>query len=418
MMRFDHVVIGGGIIGCSIAWHLARAGCTRVVVFERNELAGAASSRAAGLVLQITGKSSNTPLAQATLDAVRVLQADLGESIGFHAVGSVRVALAPACGEALAALAGEAGRHGVPCQSITAGQAATLVPWLELPPNALALYLPDDGYVDPYLLATSYARAARELGVTLRPRTAVKRVQVRRGRVTGVETVDGVVTAGTVIDAAGAWAALLAADAGYPLPIAPVRSHYWISEPQPAFARDHPVTVFPDIAAYARPETGGLLLGFQEQRSRTFDARELPDDPAAFSPTAGEEHWDILAAGAQAFEPLCPAIMSARFGRYVAGLSTYTPDGALVLGAVPGIEGFIAAAGCCGSGVALSGGIGAAVSDLALGDMPRFDLAPFDPARFGRVDPFDAGFRERCAAARAAKSRAGDPAATSGDPFT
>jgi 4-methylaminobutanoate oxidase (formaldehyde-forming) len=84
----------------------------------------------------------------------------------------------------------------------------------------------------------------------------------------------------------------------------------------------------------------------------------------------------------------------------VAGLSTYTPDGALVLGAVPGIEGFIAAAGCCGSGVALSGGIGAAVSDLALGDTPRFDLAPFDPARFGR----------------AAKSRADEPAAASGDP--
>jgi len=133
--------------------------------------------------------------------------------------------------------------------------------------------------------------------------------------------------------------------------------------------------------------------------------RGLGSDIAAFSPTVGEEHWDILANGAKAVEPFFPAVMTVRFSSYVAGLSAYTPDGSILLGPVPGVSGFLTAAGCCGSGVALSGGIGATMSDLVLGNEPTCDITPFDPGRFGRVDPYGAEFRDRCAAARAAKTR-------------
>ena len=208
-----------------------------------------------------------------------------------------------------------------------------------------------------------------------------------------------------MIDAAGAWAAILSERAGYALPMAPVRSHYWITERGTGGGGDHPVTVLPDVAAYTRPETGGLLLGIQEPNSATFDARDLPDDPDAFSPTTGEDHWDTLAEGAQAVARFCPDIMEFRFADYISGLSTYTPDGQLVLGPVPGLTGFLATTGCCGSGVMLSAGIGAATADLALARKSAFDTTAFRPDRFGPVDPFSQEFRARCAAARAAKSR-------------
>ena len=187
--------------------------------------------------------------------------------------------------------------------------------------------------------------------------------------------------------------------------MAPVRSHYWIAEPSEMYGGDHPTTILPDIAAYTRPEVGGLILGVQEPRSATFDARELPNDPAAFSPTKGEEHWDILADAYEGLEHFFPAIANAQFSGYVCGLSSYTPDGEIILGPVPGVSGFYAAAGACGSGITLSAGMGDAAADYVLGRQPDFDVRPFRPDRFGDVDPFGDPFRERCASARASKSR-------------
>ena len=405
MTGFDHIIVGGGVIGCSIAYHLAREGAGRILLLERGELANAASSRAAGLVLQVTGKPVNGPLVRATHDAIGALEAELGEAVGFHPVGSLRIAAAPARQAELRGLAEEAARQGVPCEDLEPAAARARVPWLELPAGSRALFMPGDGYLDPYLLTMAYARAARARGVAIRPRSAVTGTSLEGARVVGVEVEGEAIAGAGVIDAAGAWSALLAQQAGFALPMAPVRSHYWICEPEPGFGGDHPMTLLADAAAYTRPETGGLLLGLQEPRSKTFDARTLPDDMAAFSPTAGEEHWEILAAGADAVAPFFPGVMTARFSSYIAGLSAYTPDGAILLGTLPGIEGFLVAAGCCGNGVALSGGIGALVSDLALGKRPRWDINAFDPGRFGAVDPFDPVFRARCATARATKSR-------------
>ncbi len=405
MERFDCIIIGGGIIGCSIAYHLARDGVGRVLVVERNELASAASSLAAGLILQVTTKPAKTALVQATCRAITELEVELDEAAGFHRVGSLRIASAPERMLALQDQAVEAERNGIAVEWLTHERARAMVAWLDLPDGSGVLHMPEDGYADPYLLTMAYARAARKRGVTFRPRTAVTGIVVDDGRAAAVEADGARIAGGTLVDAAGAWAAVVSAQAGFALPMAPVRSHYWICEADAAFAGDHPVTVLSDAAAYTRPETGGLVLGVQEARSRTFDARDLPSDSLAFSATAGEEHWDVLAEGAAAVHPYFPGIMTARFSGYVAGLSSYTPDGNILLGAVPGVEGLLAAAGCCGSGVALSGGIGEAVSCLVRGETPAFDIAPFDPGRFGATEPFSDEFREQCARARATKLR-------------
>ncbi len=405
MERFDHVIVGGGVIGASVAYHLATEGAGPVLLLERNELASAASSKAAGLLLQATAKPAKTPLARHTRETIPRLEAALGKTVGFHAVGSLRFAASAARVAELESMAADAADHGIPVEWLSAAEATALAPWLDPASAQKIAFFPTDGYVDPYLLTMAYARVARGRGVDIRPRTAVTDVLVEGGKIVGVCTAAGKIACESVIDAAGAWAALLSARAGYPLPMAPVRSHYWITGTELGVSKKSPVAVLPDAAAYMRPDLGGLLLGVQEPFSAAFDARDLPDAADAFSPTAGEEHWDILAEAAAALEPFYPAMMETRFANYVCGLSSYTPDGGILLGPVPAVQGFLAAAGCCGSGVTLSAGIGAALAALALGREAPFDISAFRPDRFGPVDPFSAAFRARCAAARAAKSR-------------
>ena len=405
METFDHVIVGGGIVGASVAYHLACKDAGSVLVLERNELASAASSRAAGLILQASAKSSKTPLATRTRKTISALEEELGESVGFHDVGSLRIAASEDRAAELDTMARDASKWGIPVEWPSAKSVSQMVPWLDTGTLCKAAFMPTDGYADPYLLSMSYIAAARARGVVMRPRTDVRDVLMEGQKVTGVTSDSGRIACGTVIDACGVWAALFSERVGYPLPMAPVRSHYWIAEPDEMFGGEHPVTILPDVAAYTRPEVGGLLLGIQEPRSATFNARDLPDDPAAFSPTKGEEHWDILADASEGVSRLFPDIKSARFSSYICGLSSYTPDGEIILGPVPEVSGFYAAAGACGSGIALSAGMGDAISDMALDREPAFDVARFRPDRFGRVDPFGDPFRERCAAARASKSR-------------
>ena len=402
---FDHIIVGGGIIGASIAYHLKCKGAGSVLVVERNELASAASSRAAGLILQASPKPTKISMAQKTVELIPILKGEQDEDVGFHNVGSVRVSVSEQRDRDLQDMVDQASHHGIPFEWLSSDDACRRVPWLNAAQVQKAVFFPTDGYADPYMLTMSYVRAARARGAVFRLRTAVTDVLTTAGRVIGVQTNAGALTAGSVIDACGVWAALFFARAGFPLPMAPVRSHYWIADPDTTYGGEHPVTVMPDIAAYTRPDVGGLLLGVQERQSATFDARDLPDDPAAFSPTAGEDHWDILADAFDDIMALFPGVASAQFSTYIAGLSSYTPDGKMILGAVPGVSGFYAAAGMCGSGITLSAGVGNIVADLVLGHDPVMDISPFRPDRFGKIDPFSQDFRDQCAAARGSKSR-------------
>ena len=404
METFDHIIIGGGVLGLSTAYHLARDSQESILVIERNELASAASSKAAGLILQATAKAPQTPLAKLTRDTIALLEEELGDSVGFHGVGSVRIAASAVREAELESMEHAASSFGIPFQHLNHQDVRDKAPWLHSMTARRRTYFPTDGYVDPYMLSTAYGRAARNFGVQIWPRTPVNDLITNSDRVTGVRTASGEIFGGSVIDAAGAWASQMSARAGYPLPMAPTRSHYWITATDTAFGGDFPVTLLPDSRAYMRPEVGAMIVGVQEENSATFDARELPDDINTFSPTQGEEHWDVITEAMEAISAFFPAMPQARFTTYVSGLSTYTPDGAILLGAVPGFSNFFVAAGCCGSGVALSAGIGEALSALVRGNQPLFDLKPFDPGRFGLVDPFSREFRDRCAAARASKS--------------
>jgi 4-methylaminobutanoate oxidase (formaldehyde-forming) len=208
-----------------------------------------------------------------------------------------------------------------------------------------------------------------------------------------------------VVAAAGAWSVEIAASAGWGFAAAPTRSHYWITAPDGSGAPGRPNVQLPDMRAYLRSEVGGLLVGLQEPLSRTFDPLRLERDMADMHLTDEAHDVDLLVAQASALRAVAPDVDRWGFAHHIAGLSMYTPDGKFIVGPVPGFDRLLVAGGCCGSGVAGSGGFGQAIAELIAGVEPSIDIGLYRPDRFGVVDPASEDFRDRCAAARAGKSR-------------
>lgn len=398
----DALIVGGGIFGCSIAWHCARCGMGRVVLLERDTLAFAATSRAAALLTRARTNPALMRLIAQTYADLPELEAEVGESLDPRRVGSLHVAGSEVRGWELRELAALAEAAGVSVEWLAADEAARRVPWLNPEAIFAAAFMPEDAFVDPYRLAMAYARAARSRGVILHQGMAVQTLQRQGERVTGAVTAQGAISAGCVVDAAGAWANVLAMSLGIGLPMAPVRSQYWITAPAPLFPPEHPIVILPDAGAYSRPELGGLLFGLREARSASYDARQLPHDLSDF-PLGEDGGWPSLIEGAPALRRFLPALDRLEIVHHIAGLSTYTPDGLPALGAVPNVRGFLAATGCSGAGIALAGGVGASVAALAVGRASPFDLTPFRFDRFGVIDPFGQAFRRRCEMARSSK---------------
>ena len=405
MEFFDHVIVGGGVIGASIAYHLSLTGSGSILVLERNTFATASSSKAAGLVLQASTKYSNFPLAKKTVEIIPFLEEETGEPLEYHKVGSVRLAASHDRLSELNTMVEIAGKHGIPAKFLKCCEMQKLVPWLRTTNIKKAAFFPTDGYIDPYRLTWQYIKAAKKNGVTFRPMSDVTDVVVEKNNVNAVVVHNERIGCCTITDACGVWSAIFSSKIGFPVPMAPVRSHYWIAKPDKIYGGDHAITVMPDISAYTRPELGGLLLGLQEKQSATFDARRLPEDLQMFSPSMGEDHWDLLVEVYDDLAKFFPNLYRAKFSSYVDGVSSYTPDGEIILGGIPGISGFFVAAGDCGHGIALSAGIGQTISQLISNGKSQIDISKFKPDRFGPVNPFGRQFREMCAKARSSKSR-------------
>lgn len=401
----DILIIGGGIFGAAIAWSLARQGQGhRVMILERGHPAGGATSRAAALVTQMRDDPLLVGLAQETFRAMAVLEAE-GEHLGRHAVGALHVASKQGA-EALLQRAEAAAGLGIRSQRLSLAEAQLRAPWLRPQSYDCAVLFPDDCYVEPYLLASAYLKAAVRGGAQLMRNADVRHVLHADGHVTGVELSDGQrLDARIVINAAGAWANLLSAELGLPLPMAPVRSQYWITEAAPIFPRDGAIVLIPEIRAYARPEIGGLLFGIRERVPAVVDARHLPADLDGFVfDQADPEGWSNLAEGAESLDAFFPAVRSLGIAHYVTGPSNYTDDGQLIVGASHAIGGLFVATGCNGSGITFSGGVGRLLTEIVLERPPFVPPANCDPARRGAFDPYSPVHMAACAATRAGKS--------------
>jgi 4-methylaminobutanoate oxidase (formaldehyde-forming) len=399
--KTDVVVVGAGALGASVAWHARREGLS-VVLVDRGDLGAGATSRAAALLTRARSGPALMPLVARTYEAVAELERELGEPLGLNRTGTLYAAASRARVEALKDLAHLASAAGVAVEWVGPSRAKALAPWLEVDALEACAFMPEDGFLDPHLLASAYARAAARDGAVVRSRVEVTGLVVDQGAVAGVATGAGRVEARVVVLAAGAWSGALAFRHGVSLAMAPVRSQYWITERSPLFPREQPIAVLPDANVYARPELGALLFGRRERCSYSVDARDL--GPEGVIPLSDPGGWDALIEGGPAFAKLCPVLNDVGIAHHIAGFSTYTPDGMPLIGPVPELGGLLVATGCCGAGIAASGGAGLAVAALAAGRPPRLDLSAFDPGRFGFVDPFALAFRARCERARSSKT--------------
>lgn len=393
----DVIVVGGGVLGCAIAWRLAALDRRDVLLLERNELGSGASARAAGLIVPLRPTAESAWFVGQTLAAFRELT-----DAGFHQVGVMHVAASAASRDRLAAMLAQAGSS---CRWIAPAQAATLVPWLAAEAVTAIAFDPTGGFLDPYSATMAYARAARHAGATLMPRRSVLGITLGSDGVAGVSTPQGPIRSRAVVVAAGAWTAPLLDALGVSLPMAPVRSHYWITSPDAAlFDAGQPVVMLPDAHAYARPELDRLVLGARENRSPSWDARTLPDDIATLNLASTEDQWTGLVERGPALRRFLPALDRLGMARYVGGLSTYSIDGNFVVGPADGVPGLVIAAGCNGTGIAASAGIARLVADVLAGRPSAIDRSPYKPDRCGRFDAYSLQYRERCSASRTTKA--------------
>lgn len=403
-MKYDIVIIGAGLLGCSTAWHLAKKKAGRVLVVDRKEIASQASSRAACLLTRARTKPALMKMVQETYDCIHEIEQLLGDSLELQQCGSVTVASSDTSLSGVEALERAAQDFGIPGERIDARQVKELLPWIETAPVKLALYMPTDCYIDSALLCSGYARAAKALGVDFHLHCGVREIRTQGNAVCGVILNDGTcVEAPVVVNAAGSWANLLMRPLGVGLPFTPVRSHFWISEIDHArFPANHPFTVIPDARAFTRSDVGALMIGLRESVCRAFDPSTLTETLEDFD-FGHEDKWKVLDECAPLLKHYLPDIETLGIAHYVAGPSCYVPDAMFIVGALEAWHGLYTATGCCGAGVAAGGGIGRLLSEQILGEDTFVDAALFDPARFGQVDAFSREFQLCCAAARSNK---------------
>lgn len=397
------VVIGGGIFGCAIAYYYTKNNPgKKIVLLERNELCNSATSRAAALLTIIRSKRSYIPLSLETYRAIEDMEKQLGESLDAKKVGMMHVAASEASRQDLQIVMKIAEEFKQPAEYISPDNAHRISPWLNAE-EAIGIGLfTNEAYCDPYVLGTFFARCAKMQGADIRQGIEVTALMIDEKTVSGVCTSRGNILADKVIVAAGAWAPIFAAQAGIGLPMAPVRSQYWITGKATIFPLNSPMVLLPDAQAYARPEGGSLLFGIREANSFSASPKDIPPDISnfSFSPDAGvNDLSEVIDKLARFF----PGIYDAGLKNYIAGFSGYTPDGNLSMGIAPEVNNLLLATGCVGAGISISGGVGRAFAEMAADHANPYDFSDFDLMRFGIIDPFSKEWLSKCAKARSMK---------------
>jgi glycine/D-amino acid oxidase-like deaminating enzyme len=374
------VIIGGGAVGCAVAYSLANAGKTDVLLLEKEPTVAAVTTpQAAGLVGQVRNTVERTKLAMWSVKTFSQLQRDEVAKPGWRQVGSLRIAL---CSERVAefqrmkAVADEA---DLEVEFIDRTAAQKKWPMMNFERAQAVLWCPTDGYLQPSDLTMAYVSHAKRAGVRFKTRSAARRVLTKDGRVTGVETDTGTIECSMVINAAGAHAYHIASSVGIELPIIPVRHEYFITVHADGLEPTLPVIRIPDSTLYLRAEINSLLCGGWERQALSTDPRkyEVHSNPPAIHPD-----WDVLGWFAQQLAPEIPQVEQLGVRSVFKGWPTFTPDGRFIIGESSRVKGFVMAGGCNAHGVSGSAGIGRHVVESILEPNPSPYVKSLSPNRF------------------------------------
>ena len=374
------VIVGGGIAGCSTAYHLAKLGRTDVLLLEQGKLTSGTTWHAAGLVGQMRPNRNMTVMSKYGIELYATLEAETGLATGWKQCGSVNVARTPERMKVLKKQATMANSFGVECHLISPREAGERYPVMRTDDLQGAIWLPGDGKANPADLCMSLAKGARNRGVKIVEDVEVTGVIIEGGRAVGVRTRQGDVRCEVLVNCAGQWARQFGALAGVNVPLYSAEHFYIVTGKIDGVHPMLPVMRDPDGFIYYKEEVGGLVMGGFEPKAKPW---KMDPIPSTFQFELLDEDWDQ-------FEPLMtnalhrtPCLETAEIKMLLNGPESFTPDGNFILGEAPELRNYFVCAGFNSAGIANSGGAGRLMAEWIVGGEPSTDLWDVDVRRFG-----------------------------------
>jgi 4-methylaminobutanoate oxidase (formaldehyde-forming) len=372
------LVIGGGVIGCSVAYHLTRRGITDVTVVEQGELTGGTTWHAAGLVSQLKASHSLTRLATYTARLFEELEDETGQATGYRTPGSISVAADEERWEEILRGASMATTCDVETEVISLDRAADLFPLLNTDDLVGALFIPRDGQTSPVDTTMALAKGARARGARIIEGLAVAKLVTENGRVVGAETEQGYIGAETVVLATGIWTRQLAATIGVKVPLQACEHFYVVTEPLEGVEPGMPTLRDPGGYTYFKEETGKIMAGFFEPRGKVWKLDGIPRD---FSFGTLPEDWNHVGPVFERAVHRVPALGDCGLQLFFNGPEAFTPDGVYYLGEAPEVDRCFVAAGFNSVGLQSAGGVGWVLADWIVDGHPPMDLSAVDIRR-------------------------------------
>ena len=378
--RAQLVIVGGGAVGCGVAYELAKAGCKDILLLERaDELGQITTSQGAGLCGQPRDSVERIRLAMRSVATFRILQRDPEEKPDWHEVGSLRVALSEKRSQEFQQLKAFSDQAGLETALLDPREAGKRWPLMNFAQVKTVLWCPSDGYMTPGSVVKAYAHQSRRQGVRFATSVSVEGIVRENGKVKSVKTNRGTIECEKVINAAGAHAYHVAKLAGLELPIVPVRHEYFVTVPVDGLGPELPCFRIPELTLYGRVRDQGLLLGGWEPRALHTDPRtyDLAGTPPGINPD-----WPVLKDFAEKFKPFFPTATTAEIKTVAKGWPTFTPDGRFIIGESSRLKGFVMAGGCNAHGISGSAGIGHLLVQSLMEPKPSEYVKSLSPDRF------------------------------------
>ncbi len=374
------VIIGGGITGCSIAYHLTLMGWRDVVVVDKGELTSGATFHAAGLVGQLRASVNITKMLKYSIELYSRLEKETGQHTAWSEVGGLRIASSKDRMEELRRSAAMAKTFGLPMELLSPGEACNLFPVMTKKGIIGAAFLPTDGQIDPSGVTYALAKGARDRGAEIHTDTQVTGITLKNGAVDEVITEKGKVKTEIVVNAAGIWAPEIGKMVGVSIPIIPMEHQYIITKPIEGVQRGMTTMRDPDLLVYFREEVGGLVMGGYEHNPIPWGLDGIPRDFTKKLLKSNYEHFEPLSVLAM---KRVPAIGKAEIITLLNGPEAFTSDGDFIMGESAEVRNFFVAAGFCAHGIAAGGGVGKMMAEWIIEGRPSLDLWRLDIRRLG-----------------------------------
>ncbi|HFQ15001.1 MAG TPA: FAD-dependent oxidoreductase, partial [Rhodobacteraceae bacterium] len=387
----EMVIIGGGVLGCAVAYHLARMGKRDVLLLEKARLTDGCTWHAAGLVGQLRGKRNLTRLMQNSVRLFERLEEETGVATDWKPVGSIRLASSEDRWSEIRRAMTQARSFGFECHHLSAGEAKKHFPFIDTNGVVGATFIPSDGYIDPTGLTQALARGARKGGVTIEEGVCVTDIVTRGRRAIGVITSKGNIACDVIVNCAGLWARRIGEMAGVKLAAGVVEHQYFITEKGLKLPPELPTLRDRDKNFYLKPEVGAFAIGGWEKGSKTCWNSRPPLD---FGRTLFDADMERLERFALPAMERLPVLEETGIHTVINGPIPVSADGEPVMGLAPELDNFYVACGFT-AGIAASGGAGEAMANWIVHGDPGMDLWAFDVRRFGAPHNVDRFLEER-----------------------